>query len=157
MCPSNLDDTSCSNTSPQLPMKILSHGGGNPEARVFLPRPRALGIFGLFMMIGVVIDAGGAQQTRHRTTTYASASSRPTLNQLAMALAPAVATVRADLYPKEVQISSVDSRFRSWLGGARGRKIAVQLAPGVYSERGSSPDLGTLGGITVRTLACVST
>ncbi|HZA16608.1 MAG TPA: hypothetical protein VE645_06900 [Pseudonocardiaceae bacterium] len=47
-------------------------------------------------------------------------------------------------YPKEVPIDSLDSRFRTWLGSDRGKTVAVQLAPGVYAERGSSPDLGTL-------------
>lgn len=47
-------------------------------------------------------------------------------------------------YPKEVPIDSLDSRFRTWLGSDRSKTVAVQLAPGVYAERGSSPDLGTL-------------
>lgn len=47
-------------------------------------------------------------------------------------------------YPKEVPIDSLDSRFRTWLGSDRGKTVAVQLAPGVYAERGSSSDLGTL-------------
>jgi hypothetical protein len=47
-------------------------------------------------------------------------------------------------YPKEVSINSLTSRFRTWLGSDRGKTVAVQLAPGVYAERGSSSDLGTL-------------
>jgi serine/threonine protein kinase/GAF domain-containing protein len=54
------------------------------------------------------------------------------------------ATIPKSEYPKEVSINSVNSRFRSSLGGDRGKTVAVQLAPGIYSERGSSPDLGTL-------------
>lgn len=48
-------------------------------------------------------------------------------------------------YPKEVPMSSIkDYRFRYWLGENRGQITAVELAPGVYSERGANPDLGTL-------------
>jgi serine/threonine protein kinase len=54
------------------------------------------------------------------------------------------ATIPKSEYPKEVSINSVDSRFRLSLGGDRGKTEAVQLAPGIYAERGSSPDLGTL-------------
>jgi hypothetical protein len=54
------------------------------------------------------------------------------------------AAIPKSAYPKEVPINSVDSRFRTFLGGDRGKTVAVQLAPGIYSERGSSPDLGTL-------------
>lgn len=105
---------------------------------------RALGMFALLMIIGVAIGNSGEQQTQQRTMTYVSGSTGPTRNQQVMARASALTSIRTDLYPKEVLISSLDSRFRSWLGGARGKKIAVQLALGVYSERGSSPDLGTL-------------
>lgn len=52
-------------------------------------------------------------------------------------------------YPKEVPIDSLDSRFRTWLGSDRGKTVAVQLASGVYAERGSSPDLGTLDDYTL--------
>jgi hypothetical protein len=54
------------------------------------------------------------------------------------------ATIPRSEYPKEVPINSVDSRFRFSLGSDRGKTVAVQLAPAIYSERGSSPDLGTL-------------
>jgi hypothetical protein len=48
-------------------------------------------------------------------------------------------------YPKEVPISSLDSRFRYSLGANSGKTVAVELAPGIYSERSNnSPDLGTL-------------
>lgn len=47
-------------------------------------------------------------------------------------------------YPKEVPINSLDSRFRTWLGSDRGKTVAVHLAPGVYTERSTSGDLGTL-------------
>jgi serine/threonine protein kinase len=55
------------------------------------------------------------------------------------------ATIPKSEYPKEVPINSVDSRFRLSLGGDRGKTMVVQLAPGIYSERASSPNLGTLG------------
>ena len=47
-------------------------------------------------------------------------------------------------YPKEVPISSLDERFHLSLGADRGKTVAVQLAPGVYAERNTSGDLGTL-------------
>jgi hypothetical protein len=51
-------------------------------------------------------------------------------------------------YPKEVPIKSIDRRIASWLGAERGKTVAVQLAPGVYAERGSYSDLGTLDDYT---------
>jgi len=47
-------------------------------------------------------------------------------------------------YPKEVPINSIDDRVASWVGAARGNAVAVQLAPGVWAEHGSSLDLGTV-------------
>jgi hypothetical protein len=47
-------------------------------------------------------------------------------------------------YPREVPINSIDDRVASWVGGARGKAVAVQLAPGVWAEHGSSLDLGTV-------------
>lgn len=61
-----------------------------------------------------------------------SASSTPT------------ATTEKSEYPKEVPISSLDERFQYALGVERGQTVAVQLAPGVYAERGSLPSLGDL-------------
>lgn len=46
-------------------------------------------------------------------------------------------------YPKLVPINSLDERFRPDLGADRGKTDAVQLAPGVYAERGSE-ELGDL-------------
>jgi hypothetical protein len=57
---------------------------------------------------------------------------------------PSPTTTPKPEYPKEVPISSLDNRFALWLGSEQGKTVAVQLAPGVYAERGLSPDLGTL-------------
>lgn len=67
----------------------------------------------------------------------------------------AITTAPKSEYPKEVSLSSVDNRFRTWLGSDRGKTVAVQLAPGVYTERSTSGDLGTLEDYSAYVGLCV--
>jgi hypothetical protein len=61
---------------------------------------------------------------------------------------PAAVPQATSEYPKEVPIKSIDRRIASSLGAERGKTVAVQLAPGVYAERGSYADLETLDDYT---------
>jgi len=62
----------------------------------------------------------------------------------AMKLTATPKPVPSGVYPKEIPIAGLDQRIAYWLGAEHGKKVAVQLAPGVYAERGVSPDLGAL-------------
>jgi hypothetical protein len=64
-------------------------------------------------------------------------------------------TPQPEYPPKEVPINSLDRRCQPALGSEQGRTVAAQLAPGVYAERGSSPELGTLEDYSTYVSLCV--
>jgi hypothetical protein len=76
----------------------------------------------------------GPSSTRRSTTTSSSTTTTT--------LPPTTTTTVPPEWPKEVPMASIDSRFQFFLGAESGKTVAVELAPGVYAERGVGP-LGT--------------
>jgi hypothetical protein len=93
----------------------------------------------LLITITLAVSLGGCVAS---TTSTPSPSASPSSTQ------------RSE-YPKEVPISSLDERFHLSLGADRGKTVAVQLAPGVYTERSTSGDLGTLEDYSAYVGLCV--
>jgi len=129
----------------------------------------AIGVIGTLVLIVVLGFAFGVGITRQTSDAGTQAAERPAdeldtklqdLRQSWMNAPPGQHAQPIPVphppseYPKEVPIKSIDRRIASWLGSDRGKTVAVQLAPGVYAERGSYPDLGTLEDYTAYAGLC---